>query len=240
MKTNYFESHQSYVTEFKNKEHCRKQEDKKLKKEILRFFPINKSKWNNKINVLEIGFGNWKFANFCHNQWFNYIWIDIDDYFAEQLKKQFPNYVFICSSFQDFSDEYKKEFDVVFLSHTFEHLNDIQRSECIKSIYEMLKDWGRWINYMPNADTILRLWTVRYNDITHFTVYNHHSFSQLLHSSWYFKNIESYNTIVWFSNIFYRISHIIFLFFTKLYYLWIWASFPKVYTQEFISVIKKD
>jgi len=238
MKSNYFESHQSYISEFKNKEYVRRLENKKYEKEILKHFPI-KREWNEKIKVLEIWFWNWKFASFCHNQWFDYTWIDIDDYFSKFLIKEFPNFKFIYSSYQDFSVNHKNEYDVIFLSHTFEHLNQIQRSECIKSIYEMLKNWWIRINYMPNADSILRLWTIRYNDITHFTLYNHHSFSQLLHDSWYFKNIESYNTIVWFSNILYRLSHIIFLFFTKIYYLWIWASFPLIYTQEFISIIKK-
>lgn len=169
----------------------------------------------------------------------NYTWIDIDDFFFEENKKDFPNYIFIKSWFQEYFKHHQNEFDVIFVSHVFEHLDEHERNEMIFWIYQWLKMGGIWINYMPNADSILKVWHLRYNDITHRTIYNENSFSQVINSITDWFNIENYNTYIWVKSWLRRIIHLTSRFLTKYYYLSMGYTFPKIYTFEIISILTK-
>ena len=238
MKQNYFETHSTYKDDFQERKAKYEELNKKYEKDILCFFPKASSGGN--VKVLEIGFGIWKFTNFCAKKWFNYTWIDRDWYFMKDLKKDFPNYNFYEISFQDYFKNHKDEYDIIFLSHVFEHLDPIERDEIIEAIHYMLKKWGKWINMMPNAEAVLRSWMWRYGDITHYTVYTQNSFNQVLKMNGLFKEAKSFNSYVWVTSIFHRFIHLIFLFFTKIYHTCMWVWFPKIYTWELISVITKE
>lgn len=175
----YFKTHLWYKNSLKN----RKKEFqwmhfqyKKDLKDYLNKLPTSK--------ILEIWCWDWKFAYFCNKIWVkSYIWIDIDDYFFELCKKEYPNYKFIKESFQNYLRENENEFDIIFVSHVFEHLDEKERIEMIESIYWWLKkEWVR-INYMPNANNFLYASSIRYWDITHKTIYTENSFSQTVHST---------------------------------------------------------
>jgi len=128
---------------------------------------------------------------------------------------------------------------MVFTSHLFEHLNKKERIEIINYIYKWLKKWWIWINYMPNADSSLIVWFWRWWDVTHTTIYNKVSFQQLINQSWNdFSNIKHLNINIW-QNFIKRMIHKIFLFFSKIYYIWMWRNFPEIYTWEIISILKK-
>jgi hypothetical protein len=66
------------------------------------------------------------FAYFCNKIWVkDYTWIDIDDYFFENNKKDFQNYKFIKSTFQKFLNlQQYNTIDIIFTSHILEHLNE--------------------------------------------------------------------------------------------------------------------
>lgn len=232
----YFKNRRDYELNYiAHKEKIYKLYVKKYKKDLGSFV-----KKIERGSILEIWFWDGKFANFCnklHN--LSYIWIDVDDFFAGDLRKHYPYYKFLKSWISEFADSHKNEFDVVFVSHVFEHLDDNERIDCINWIYWILKKWGYWINYMPNADSDLMLWYWRWGDITHYTIYNSLSFSQLLRKYSKFTSIEHSNTYVWYQLFFFRWIHKIFLWCTKVYYLWMWVRYPEIYTWELLSFIKK-
>lgn len=181
-----------------------------------------------------------KFANFCYKIGVkNYTGIDIDDYFFDECRDEFPSYKFINTSFQKYLENRENEFDIIFTSHVFEHLDEKTRVEIIENIYSSLKKNGKWINYMPNADAILWVWIWRWSDITHKTIYDDISFSQVINSSNANFVIENYNHYIWVKSKLRRIIHLMFRFFTKIYYLWMGHKFPEFYTREFINVLTK-
>lgn len=148
--------------------------------------------------LLEIWCGMWKFAYFCDKIWVkDYTWIDIDDYFFDANKKDFPNYSFIKSWFQKYLTKHKNELDIIFVSHVFEHLDEKERIEMIESIYWWLKENGVWINYMPNADNFLTLWHWRWGDATHKCIYTTDSFEQVINFTECKFEIKNFNIYIY-------------------------------------------
>lgn len=232
-KINYFKNHPWYQYEqnIKLRDHI----VTKFNKELYNYVPKLKS-WK----ILEIWVGIGNFAHYCHlinTQAFT--WIDIDDYFFSYHRQEFPKFNFVKARFQDFLKNINEEYDVVFTSHLFEHLDEIERVEIIQYINQALKKWWIWINYMPNADSVLRSNLWMYNDITHFRIYNDNSFLQVVGESWvHFSEIIHLNNYIWYG-FFKRFVHKISLFFTKLYFLSQWIAFPKIYSFEIFSILKK-
>jgi hypothetical protein len=111
----------------------------------------------------------------------------------------------------------------------------------IKLVFSWLKNNWIWINYMPNADSVLLSNNWMYIDISHKRIYNSNSFEQLLNISLKNYEVEHINAYIWYSMFIKRLIHNIFLLVTKIYYKWMWMiAFPKIYTWEFISVIIKN
>lgn len=192
--------------------------------------------------ILEIWYWSGTFASYCYNKWFtNYVWVDLDDSFAEHNKNKFPNYNFLQWDINNFLSNWDK-YDIIFMAHVFEHLNKDQADETVKLIYKSLNEWWVWINYMPNADS-LRAPTLRYNDITHKTIYNANSFLQIILSNDInYSQINNKNTIAAVSKIsrtMFKIIHPIFVLLTIIYYLWMWVMFPKIYSSEMLTIMKK-
>ena len=231
----YFEHHKWYQIGYKNKDKVYKAHYLSCKKELKNY--LNKFI---DAKVLEIGSWMWKFAYFCDKIWVkDYTWIDIDDYFFEGTRKDFPNYKFIKIRFQKYLKEHKNEFDIIFVSHVFEHLDEKERIEMVESIYCWLKENGIWINYMPNADAIFLVWYWRRCDLTHKNIYNESSFFQLISSCNCNFTIENFNKYIWSPSKIRRLIHLIFLFFTKIYFLGMWFTFPNFYTREFWNILTK-
>lgn len=233
---NYFKNHKWYVKSSKLREaefRWMFYQYKKDLKDYLNIFP--------NANILEIWCWEWKFAYFCKKIWVkSYVWIDIDDYFFDLCKVNYRNYKFLKTSFQQYLKENVDKYDIIFVSHVFEHLDENERVQMISSIYWWLKKGWLWINYMPNANNFLYASSIRYGDITHKIVYNDNSFSQLVYSTNVPFKIFNKNIYVWSNSILKRFIHLIFRFLTKIYYLWMWQNFPKIYTWQFINILKKE
>lgn len=217
MTNNYFINHPMYrdtlITEDKATYFFHKYE--KELNHILK--PLDKN-----VNILEIGFWQWNFSFFCKKKWFvNYVWIDIDDTFINELRYKLRNYNFLKIDIINFLKE-NKWFDVIFMSHVFEHLDEKNANEAIKLLYSSLKKWWYFINYMPNADSYLNPSTLRYIDITHKTIYNKNSFEQLILTNWIvFSTIKHFNTLPAINpyiKFLFKIIHPIFLWLTKIYF----------------------
>lgn len=179
-------------------------------------------------DVLEIGtgIGNFTSISVISCEWKVIPELILTIIFFKYHQNEFVKYQFIQSRFQEYLDGNNK-FDVIFTSHLFEHLDESERMEIVQHIGNSLTEWGIWINYMPNADSIIQSTNGMYVDITHYRIYNDHSFSQLINYCWKnFCDIRHINSFVW-TNFFKRSIHNIFLFFTKIYYLWMWMPFLK-------------
>lgn len=228
----YFKNHPGY-TNSQNKDSLSENKINQFDKEISYFL------WTNKdAQILEIWFWSWIFAKYCKSKGFiNYTWIDIDDYFIKNLKEKCLGYDFFISSIEDFLKERENNFDIIYMSNVFEHLDKNQRESCINLLNKSLKEHWLWINYMPNADAILWVGTGRYTDITHFTIYNSNSFEQLLNGST-FSEIKHLNQQIW-NTLFKKYIHNFFLFLTRIYFLSMWFTFPSIYTGQILSIIKK-
>jgi len=126
------------------------------------------------------------------------------------------------------------------MSQVFEHFTIEEWNKLINLFHWSLKSWGLWINIMPNAQSIYNVWYLRYNDITHKTLYTSNSFNQLILNNWFLKNnIIHKNAFIWY-NIIKRIIFKISVFFHKVLLLSIWSSLPKIYTMNLISIIRKE
>lgn len=192
------------------------------------------------ISVLEIWSGPGYFANFCSLVGISkFTWIDLDSQIIVDTSIKFPKYTFLCSDGIDFLKNYKWEgFDIIFLSHVFEHLNDQQSIEMIKCIEEHL--WGKWvwINIMPNAAS-LNSGFLRYHDYTHYKLYTDNSMNQLINSvSPDIFNISHSNIYPVFLKTFHRYIFPIILFLRKMVLLSL-GWYYHIYTNEIISIIKR-
>lgn len=202
--------------------------------EIGQFLPVNKN-----IDILDIWYGQWYFSTYINNMWYTkYIWVDIDNRYQNELERIIPNYNFLHQNIFDFFDKNIEQYDVVFSSNIFEHLGKEERVIRINEISKFLKDGWIRINYMPNADSILWATSSRYTDITHYSIYNYISFSQLLRENGSFSNISHYNQYIW-NNFLKRMLHKIVIWISKFIYIILWFSFPSTYTWQIITICKK-
>ena len=112
---NYFKSHIWYQKAHNNKNNVYNATYLQYKKDLEKYL----DKFHN-AKVLEIWSWLWKFAYFCSKIWvIDYTWIDIDDYFFEENKKDFPKFNFIKIWFQEYLKIHKNKFDIIFVSHVF-------------------------------------------------------------------------------------------------------------------------
>ena len=191
-----------------------------------------------KVCILEIGSGNGWFSNYCDKLWFkNYIWFDLDDNMTQKTQKIFPNYKFYSKDIFDFLNSQKNAFDVVFISHVFEHLEEERACEISKLIYESLKLWWIWINTMPNAEAPYT--SQRYLDVTHKKIYSSNSFSQILLEIGFEKNNINHYEQVLGNNIIIRGIMKIFKYFHKAFLLSAGIYPPKIFTQNIFTIAKK-
>lgn len=229
---NYFQNHIWYT---KRSIHDEQNIHKQFNLEIFEQLPKNK----NSI-ILDIGYGQWYFATYINKLWYtDYTGVDIDNRYQEDLQELLPNYTFEHKNIFDF---FKKntdlQYDVIFSSNIFEHLWEQDRIVWIKNIHKHLRNWWIWINYMPNADSILWSTSARYTDITHYTIYNIISFSQLLNQYSKFSSIQHINQYIWTSTI-KRFIHKIIRSLYKIIYASLWFTFPTIYTGQIITLCKK-
>jgi len=215
---NYFQHHWYWADLEINSSDINRQMDKKFGKYM-----------KPDVKVLEIGTWLWNFAHYCiykHIQ--NYVGIEVDGWVAEKLWKQFDTYTIHCIDALDYFNQTEEKFDMIFMSHVFEHFPIDDWIILAKLIAQHLTPHGVWINVMPNAGNISGC-LARYNDITHKTLYTSNSFNQVLMEAWYNKSqIEHFN--VWPRSFLKKIIA---------YILWKLIAIP-YHTFELMSVIYTD
>lgn len=239
MSQNYFKNHPMYRKSIEWNSNSSEYVFLKFQSEIGHLFKQR----NRDISILEIGLWNGDFANFCFkNKFINYTGVDIDDTYISQLKSKYSNYSFIVSDIAIFLENNNVQYDIIFMSHVFEHLPEDVANQSTKLIYQKLNEWWYWINYMPNADS-MKACALRHIDVTHQTIYNTNSLEQrLFMNDANFLEVNHFNTLPAIHPVIksvFKIIHPIFLVFTKIYYFGMWLTFPKIYTSEILSIMKK-
>jgi len=228
--TNYYKNHTWYN---KSKE---KNDFKEINSKIWKYI----KNYNKNINILEIWSGQWKFTWYCQKLWFkNYIGFDLDENIVEKCEKKYPKYNFSTEDIYAFLEKKKKKYDLIFMSHVFEHIDDDHSWKLIKLIYWSLKKWWVWINIMPNAGSLFMSNFAMYTDITHKRIYSSNSFNQLLLNNWIIKeNILHKNIYYNRRKINSSITKIISRLLKILLEIsWYWTD--KIHTFEILTIIKK-
>jgi len=209
-----------------------------IKKYKCNFGNIIDEKWKN-INVLEIWSWMWCFTKFIKQLWIkNYTWIDLDKDSIQFLDKQYPEFEFINISVLDFL-KWKKQYDIIFMSHVFEHFSIEEWIYLSKLINKSLKDNWIWINIMPNAWSLYYSWYMRYVDITHKTLYSYESFSQVLLKSWFKKEKIIHKNFLLSCRLYFYFIINIWIFMHKILLWLIWQSMHKFFTDSLLTIIKK-
>lgn len=197
---------------------------------------------NKDINILELWSWQGKFAYYCKKKWFkNYIWFDLDENIINHTQKILPDYTFTNEDVLKHLKNNKNKYDIIFISHVFEHFTLEEWKKLSWLIHWSLKKWWKWINIMPNAWSLFFSWYWRYNDITHKILYTENSFNQILLNHFEKDKVEHKNSefLPWKNNLKnYVIKHAlmpIILYIIRL------LQFPieKIWTFEMISKIKK-
>lgn len=198
----------------------------------------NIQKTDKTIRILDIGCGDGALAYFCDkNGYTNYKGIDICEDFVKINKNKYPDLSFNFIDAFDFLSSSTEKFDIVFMAHVLEHF-DIETGEKLLNLIENnLDEGGIIINIMPNAASVFGACEMRYKDVTHKLLYTDVSFSQLL-SKTNFREIVHMNKVVGQTKLKF-VVHKIVLFFYKLLIGGMGNTFPKIYTNEIITIAKK-
>ena len=190
------------------------------------------------LKILDLGCGDGALAYFCaKNGYSNYYGVDICEYFIKINKNKYPDLSFEFINAFDFLSSNTEKFDIVFMAHVFEHFDMEAGEKLLDLIENNLNEGGILINVMPNAASIFGACEMRFKDITHKLIYTDVSFSQLL-SKTNFKNIIHMNKVVGQTKLRF-VVHKIVLFFYKLLMGSMGNTFPKIYTNEIITIAKK-
>lgn len=206
---------------------------------------ILKDKDKSNIRVLDIWCGQGYFAEYCKNIWVKYFTgFDLDNHIIDYCKKILPEYIFSAGDIHEHLLQNKDTYDIVFMSHVFEHITLDKVDNMIQLIYSSLNQWWIWINIMPNAGSLF-MWTYgRYIDLTHIKIYDHNSFSQLLMSNniW-IENIKYYN---YYNPTILKTNSRIFMFWTKIFSYFFkiiislaWYPTSHIHTFEILTIITK-
>ena len=130
--------------------------NKELKKTQLKF--------SNRLNVLELGFGNGSFLTFCIKKKWDISGIEVNENLVSLASKKGINAKngSLGNLFED------KSFDLIVAFDVLEHLTCIEIAEILKSMKKKLKSNGVILARFPNGDSPLGL-KYQNGDITHKT-----------------------------------------------------------------------
>lgn len=145
------------------------------------FFSHNTIRENLKkeMRVIDIGCATGDFIKECSEitNW-GLTGIDIVAEAVAIAKEKNPQADFLIGKIEDYTGGLKEKFDIVFCSHTLEHVNNPK--EFIESIYSILKKEGILYLEIPNERTNLMLWIQkRFNTDAIHGLYSDHPYGHL-------------------------------------------------------------
>jgi hypothetical protein len=186
---------------------------------------------------LEVWCWQWKFAYFCQKMWIkDYTWVEYDNEMARIAKEKFKDYTIISWDIFEYFKKNDEKYDIIFLSHVFEHFDLDGWFKLANQIKEHLNEWWFWLNFMPNIEWLFA--GQKYWDITHKQVYSANAFNQVLLWAWFLREkIKHFNVhpnvgFWWFI---YKFVYPIRLALNRL----LLGGGVEYYTSSFLSVIQK-
>lgn len=207
---------------------------------------INKRKYFDKekiyvdknTKVLEIGFGKAQFTEKCSRKKVKeYTGIEATYSFYKNAKKKYPAYNFVYGGAIETLEKNTKKYDLIYMNQVFEHISMNEGKKLIEKLYSKLEKNGKIINIFPNAASTFSATYLRYNDITHKTLYTENSIRQIINSL-EIKKAEIYNEKIGKTSL-KRIIHLIYRFFIEIIYKTQGYNFPRTYTKNMVVIIKK-
>jgi 2-polyprenyl-3-methyl-5-hydroxy-6-metoxy-1,4-benzoquinol methylase len=189
--------------------------------------------------ILEIGCGQAPFAYMLRDMGYtDYTGYDLDTAVIQADRLALPQYIFSDTDVRTHLAEHIGMYDMVFMSHVFEHLTIDEGVEMAQSIYAGLRPGGIWLNIMPNAASLLSSTHARYADYTHRVLYSGAAFTQLLGTAGYdISRIVHRNTV--FPYMIFEYWQRLFRFFMFLLHRSLGYMIDTVGTFEIVSIIRK-
>jgi len=130
-------------------------------RELLRY-KILKDK---NLSVLEIGFGNGEFLQYCRSNSWDVSGVEINQFLVQEAKdKGFTN-IYL---FEEFLQQKNKKYDYIFAFDVLEHVEKNKLEGLFSLFNELLKEGGIFIARFPNGDSPLGL-PYQNGDLTHET-----------------------------------------------------------------------
>jgi len=118
---------------------------KNMKWEEIEYF-ISTLSWEEKIKILDIWCGNWRFLWILKDKEIpmeNYLWVDLSKWLLTEARKNYSDNEFLELNMLDIN-KIKDRFTHIFFVASFHHLNTIKdRKKVLKKAYNLLEDWGK-------------------------------------------------------------------------------------------------
>ena len=195
--------------------------------------------FSNDAAIIDIGCGTGNVLRFLKEEGFGNIYgIDISEQQVNNARSKHLNADVI--DIFDFLKTNKRKFDLIFVMDVVEHFLKDELFDFFIGINSILNENGVLIIHTPNGDGLFPNHII-YGDLTHLTIFNPNSLSQILRLTG-FKEIEFYETGPTAKNIFGFVR----LFLWKIIKIFIKSiriietgSTEKILTQDFICKAKK-
>ena len=130
----------------------------------------------NNLKILEVGFGNGSFINWCESQKYNIFGYEIDKNFYESAKKKYKNIYF--GERNSIRKTINERFDLIVLFDVIEHVKKNDLINFLSDIKEALDINGKILLRFPNGSSLAGL--EYFNaDLTHYSFLNKGSLKML-------------------------------------------------------------
>jgi len=128
------------------------------------------------LKILEIGFGNGSFINWCESQKYQIYGYEVDKNFYENAKKKYKNIYYGERNL--LHKVINEKFDLIVMFDVIEHVRKNELIEFLKDIKKTLKENGKIFLRFPNGSSLAGLEYFN-GDLTHYSFLNKGSLKML-------------------------------------------------------------
>jgi 2-polyprenyl-3-methyl-5-hydroxy-6-metoxy-1,4-benzoquinol methylase len=140
---------------------------------------------NNKSTSLDVGSGLGQALHVFEDKGFDVTGLELDKDIIKDVNSKLTKGKCLYSNLEDFSKKPNKRFDIIFVSHTFEHF--INSKKALKDFFRIMDDDGILFIEVPNCDnkeiikgsTTIMVHTFHFNKKTIFRLLNNNGFEVL-------------------------------------------------------------
>ncbi len=140
---------------------------------------MKKFKKLNNLRILEVGFGNASFINWCEKKQYEIYGYEIDEKFYNNAKKKYKNIYF--GERNNIHQVIDQKFDLIVCFDVIEHVNKEDLTKFIKDLKLMLNSNGKILFRFPNGNSEAGLYYFN-SDLTHYSFLNKGSLKMICDS----------------------------------------------------------